>query len=426
MKLTVEKFSCIRSASIELSGLNILIGPQASGKSVLSKLIYFMLDLHRQQTESIMSEMSFDAFCEEFKLSFCELFPISAWGSTKFKITFKSNDFEVRLSRGSYNEEVRDSIRLGMSASIKDMYKNALDLVKSSNATVTKDTNDQAFASFEIKWKLRQQISNMLQKQFPDATPSPLTFIPAGRSFFTNLGKAFLAFDQGRLLDPITVRFGRLYSNLIGGEIFIDPGKSLEIVDDLAQILGGQIHRQGERITIRCADGREIPLAALSSGQQELLPLFLTFNFLNSSLNHRPNKDKRPEITIIEEPEAHLFPSAQSLLLQSLVGYLNAPQSKRQLILTTHSPYVLSKINNLIKAGELEKKIPKTAQTSLNSIIPKRARLGPGTVRAYAIIDQVATSIIDSDGLIAADYLDDISNEIGEEFSKLLSLEFSE
>jgi hypothetical protein len=186
---------------------------------------------------------------------------------------------------------------------------------------------------------------------------------------------------------------------------------------------------QGDRISIKCADGRDIPLSALSSGQQELLPLFVAFDFLHNisaDLGSSPQREKRPEITFIEEPEAHLFPSAQSRLLQALVGFVNVPQLNRQLILTTHSPYVLSKINNLIKAGDLEKRLSKSYMPVLNSLIPKRSRLTTGTVRAYAIVEGVTRSILDEDGLINADYLDDISNEIGNEFSKLLELEFQE
>lgn len=428
MRITVENFSCIKRADVELAGLNILIGPQASGKSVISKLIFFCLDVHSQIAEGIVQERTFDAFTEDIKHKFGELFPLSAWGNGKFKIVFKVDAFEVKIARSSYNDEVKNSIRLSLSLAVKDIYRAGLEVVKSSKSKAT-TTPHRRFQDFELTWKLRQQIATMVHRQFPRSSPNNLTFIPAGRSFFTNLGKAFLAFDQGRLLDPITVRFGRLYSSLISENVYFDVPKSREMIEDLAMILGGDINRQGERVTIRCADGRDIPLSALSSGQQELLPLFLAFDFLHNFsgyVSSGQQKEKMPDITFIEEPEAHLFPSAQSRLLQALVGFVNVPQFKRQLILTTHSPYVLSKINNLIKAGDLERRLGKSYLPVLNSVIPKRARLTAGTVRAYAIVDGVTKSILDEDGLINADYLDDISNEIGSEFSRLLEIEFQE
>jgi len=428
MRLTVENFSCIKHADVELAGLNVLIGPQASGKSVISKLIFFCLDVQSQVIEGITQERTFDAFTEDIKQKFGELFPLSAWGKEKFKIVFKAEAFEVKIARSSYNDAVKDSIRLSLSAAVKEIYKSGFDIVKSSKNKTAIQPLEHAQA-FELKWKMRQQIAAIVQRQFPKSFPSSLTFIPAGRSFFTNLGKAFLAFDQGRLLDPITVRFGRLYSSLISENFFFNMPKSREFVEDLATILGGEVHRQGERISIRCADGREIPLSALSSGQQELLPLFLAFDFLHNisgEVGTGSSRDRRPDVTFIEEPEAHLFPSAQSRLLQALVGFVNVPQLKRQLILTTHSPYVLSKINNLIKAGELEKRLSKSQLPVLNALIPRRSRLAAGVVRAYAIKDGTTQLILDEDGLINADYLDDISNEIGGEFSQLLELEFKE
>lgn len=428
MRITVENFSCIKRADVELAGLNVLIGPQASGKSVISKLIFFCLDVHSQVAEGIAQERTFDAFTDDIKQKFGELFPLSAWGKEKFKIVFKAEAFEVKIARSSYNDEVKNSIRLSLSPAVKEIYKAGLELVKSSKVK-TAITQHAHVQDFELKWKLRQQIAAMVHRQFPKSSPNNLTFIPAGRSFFTNLGKAFLAFDQGRLLDPITVRFGRLYSSLISERYYFELPKSREIVEELAKILGGELVHQGDRISIKCADGRDIPLSALSSGQQELLPLFVAFDFLHNisaDLGSSPQREKRPEITFIEEPEAHLFPSAQSRLLQALVGFVNVPQLNRQLILTTHSPYVLSKINNLIKAGDLEKRLSKSYMPVLNSLIPKRSRLTTGTVRAYAIVEGVTRSILDEDGLINADYLDDISNEIGNEFSKLLELEFQE
>ncbi len=369
-----------------------------------------------------MQEKTFDAFSDELKAKFVELFPISAWGPSKFKIIFKAVDMEVRISRGSYNEEVNNNIRIVMSPSIKLLYKEALDLVKSAPKEA-KSGRHRAVNDFEVMWKIRDQVSILARRQFATSFPSNLTFIPAGRSFFTSLGKAFAAFD-GRFIDPITARFGRMYSSMVGEGFYVDSPKSREIVDDLAQILGGEISRQNDRVTIKCADGREIPVSALSSGQQEILPLLVAFEFLTVFTRHAQGKSKLPEITIIEEPEAHLFPSAQSRLVQALVGFVNTSPN-RVLLLTTHSPYVLSKINNLIKAGDLDTKLPKQSIAKLADIIPRRSRLAPGSIRAYAIKDGVTVSIIGEEGLIEADYLDEISNEIGTEFAKLLELEYS-
>ena len=55
-------------------------------------------------------------------------------------------------------------------------------------------------------------------------------------------------------------------------------------------------------------------------------------------------------IEIVEEPEQNLFPISQSELLKQLVTHTNGIGDK--LIITTHSPYILSQLNNSIFAYE--------------------------------------------------------------------------
>jgi len=157
--------------------------------------------------------------------------------------------------------------------------------------------------------------------------------------------------------------------------------------------------------------GRKIPLSALSSGQQELLPIVTVLPWFSGG--------KNGSLCYIEEPEAHLFPSTQSLLVQALVIAAHSTS----LVITTHSPYVITKINNLLKAGSLGRKQNENLRKQLEAQIPRRAWLTPKTVRAYAMKDGVLTSILADDGLIDADYLDSISSDLSCEFSSLLEIE---
>lgn len=43
-KLTVKNFLNIKDVEFNLSNINIIIGQQASGKSVIAKLVYFFKD----------------------------------------------------------------------------------------------------------------------------------------------------------------------------------------------------------------------------------------------------------------------------------------------------------------------------------------------------------------------------------------------
>jgi predicted ATPase len=165
-------------------------------------------------------------------------------------------------------------------------------------------------------------------------------------------------------------------------------------------------------------DGRRIPFSILSSGQLELLPLWLTLNqfFDGDSANH---------FVYIEEPEAHLFPSTQGILTEYLVKLLGTSSSQKMLI-TTHSPYILGKINNLLKAGSLSENKSRRDQLKIEKVIPKSAWLKTKDVTAYAIIDRRVDRITGDDGLIDGEYLDDVSGEISRAFNELLEIEYAE
>ena len=95
-------------------------------------------------------------------------------------------------------------------------------------------------------------------------------------------------------------------------------------------------------------------------------------------------------------------------------------------MITTHSPYILTSINNLMQAGQLAKK-DIVDPRKLGQIVPKRYHVDPDDVAAYHFENGTATSIIDEEeGLIMADKIDDVSIDLSNQFNKLLDLEFGE
>ena len=60
----------------------------------------------------------------------------------------------------------------------------------------------------------------------------------------------------------------------------------------------------------------------------------------------------RGDLLIIEEPESHLHPGAQTKIAQTLARLVRAGV---RVVITTHSNYLLQQIGNLIREGELQK-----------------------------------------------------------------------
>ena len=58
----------------------------------------------------------------------------------------------------------------------------------------------------------------------------------------------------------------------------------------------------------------------------------------------------KPSCIILEEPEAHLYPDSQKFMAEALATFAHAGS---QVIVTTHSPYILGEFNKLLYAVEM-------------------------------------------------------------------------
>jgi len=420
--LTVTDFACIKNASLEINKVTLIIGPQASGKSVLCKLAYFLFDAANLQFASLSKGESFEKFSAEIKIRFTEWFPMEAWGTGKFRIQLTAGDYSILITRKIWKSKVQDDFRLKLSSEFKEQYESLLtkfEKIHSQNKSRDRDFPDQ----LEFDWRLRQNVTQSLTRLMGRDSISYQAFVPAGRSFFTSIGKAIAAFEQGRVLDPLIVRFGRMYTSYKDSRRYrgldhpADGGIRKNAEEIMQTLLGGTLERDGEKEFILTPDGRRVPLSSMSSGQQEILPLLTFLPWVYGS------KDDR--LCYIEEPEAHLFPASQAKLIEALVMAANVGAKGTNLVMTTHSPYVLTKINNLLKAGSISRKLSEEQRKTLESRTSRRAWLLARNVRAYAIKDGNLCSILGNDGLIDADYLDEASGQLSEEFSHLLDLEFS-
>ncbi len=165
----------------------------------------------------------------------------------------------------------------------------------------------------------------------------------------------------------------------------------------------------GERIVHK--GGKYVYLENASSGQQESIRI-LQDAFLSI---FQDNKLLR----IVEEPEAHIYPEAQMSTIQLLVLMLNN-NSANNLIITTHSPYTLTIINNLLYAD----KIGKIKSDSVNKIIDSSLWLPAENVSAYRLQNGKCENIMDEEiGEIKAELIDGVSAILNKQYSKLLNLE---
>ncbi|MEA5421336.1 AAA family ATPase [Spirulina sp. CCNP1310] len=186
------------------------------------------------------------------------------------------------------------------------------------------------------------------------------------------------------------------------------------------RVLQGEYFKDREKNIdyIQMNDGRRVQLIHCSSGQQEALPLTLILEslpFLQKGLMGRS--------IYIEEPEAHLFPSSQRDIVNLIATVYNADRSRLQFVITTHSPYILTAFNNLLQAGILAQGASPETLAKITQLVPESQFIDPQEIAVYQIANGTAESIILEDtGLIDAEIIDAVSEELAIQFDGLLEI----
>lgn len=121
---------------------------------------------------------------------------------------------------------------------------------------------------------------------------------------------------------------------------------------------------------------------------------------------------------IIEEPELNLFPKAQQDLIYYILEVIVREKRDHQLVLTTHSPYVLFSLNNCMMGGLVKKNIPLKERKTFASY---KSWIDPKKVSVYEIHDGTLKCIQDEDGIIEDNYLNQAYKENSSEYLSLLN-----
>jgi len=151
-------------------------------------------------------------------------------------------------------------------------------------------------------------------------------------------------------------------------------------------------------------------LANASSGQQESLPMLLILKIWPLVFGSKIS-------FFIEEPEAHLFPVSQKQIISLIATIYNT--FGHSFFITTHSPYILTAINNLVvgqdaydKANGDTNKLKK-----LEKVLATDELIRLEDVSAYTLNKGKLESIIDLENrLIGANLLDAVSDEFDAAF----------
>lgn len=410
--IIIENFGGIEYIDLELNKINLLIGPQASGKSITSKLLYFCKSIYPEAINAAENHKSITEFNNQFIKKFEDYFPINSWPTKDFRITYNIGDFQIQISK-----TLKGKLAIKYGEILKKEIKRFRHLHEKLSE---KYTNDDDFEFYTHTYEIRSKFTNSIQNIIGTPAAYSQFFIPAGRSFFANLQSGIFSFlSSNKAIDPFLIEFGSFYESMKN----ITQRKTAKKKDNAAidnmivELLRGKyFHEKGTDYLLH-KDNRKINVAYASSGQQETLPLAIILNAIT-----QVRFSGNGATLYIEEPEAHLFPRAQKMIVELITTVFNSTNNNFQFFITTHSPYILSSFNNLLHGGDIYENYPEK-RDDLMRLLPKEKLLFPATTNAFSIDRGVLTNIKCSEtNLISQTILDSVSNEIAIQFDNLLDL----
>lgn len=256
-------------------------------------------------------------------------------------------------------------------------------------------------------------------------------YIPAGRSMMTLFSSQLMYMysvmndDQKRSLDYCTQdylerimqlkpSFSSSIETLIKDkieltDIKINKENLKQCADLMKQILHGEYRNVDGEERLQVSQDRYVKINFASSGQQEAVWILnVVFYYL---LNNKKT------FFIIEEPESHLFPDAQKLMTEFISL---AKNGGNKVLLTTHSPYILGTINNMLYANRISKKVNKS---KVEKIMNRLKWLQFEKLSAYYVESGVIRSCLDKEfESIDNEVIDGVSDVINRDYDRMLEL----
>lgn len=427
-RLIIKNFGPIVKAEIEIKPFMVFIGESGSGKSVILKLLSLFRWIYKQQqlyysleiltkgrvdfeahiNQRLELELHNSSLIDYFqKGSFANyeiddiIFTIQADTDTKFTISNKRDTKKVSLEKISFITDER--------AVIPTLLNNTTRNVRFPYH-LTSTYEDFRFAFNELKKVNNEQV--------------------AIKTMGVSLNSQKSSYDEQFFISQNNQTYQVRFHDSSSGI------KSASIVEIMSHYYPFNFNKQDIFINFY---GKVAPNFIKLLGKnfenvqnttpEEMMMRNVMQNIV-LSFEEISNTDARISI-FIEEPELNLFPNAQKNLVEHLVYSCFEPPKKDKnktihIAFSTHSPYILSSLNCLLLAYEVANKNPNLKE-KVETIIPNKFWLDINKFNAFKVENGEVFSIIDKEtNLISAESIDEVSEEIGETFDKLLELDSNE
>lgn len=474
MKIKFSNLGCIKETELDLRPLTVIIGPNNSSKTYIAYSIYGLWQRAGRNIQQIPSNLELnqegeDSWSLKIDNNLLDFFIKDVENTA---INFQQRDLESFFQDSSHKLFSNTSFKMIISRKeVEDAIKqlNQQETVVVAGIAPIKISCQDNVLLFKSRPELEEQIANQLIKNKNPIIPTrkvietDILFIfvfvikqilfshafpfPAERNAFINTYK-ILANRRYKLLKESQREL--LMSNSFERrvELLKEQGKEqgdilypqpvedfLDFLADLDiqetpkikstekndfQKLADEIETQlqnknktnlkstklgGKEIKVSVKTGLEIDLYNASSSIKQLAPLLLYLRFRAS----------KGDFIVIDEPEMNLHPESQAKLLEALSILVNLGV---RILLTTHSPYIMAHLNNLVNGNHENPEILKTQSLSLY-LKDERAFLPMDRVSAYEMKKNKLVSLNDPDYGIRWDTLSDVSVDIQQKFFEI-------
>ena len=423
-KLIVKNFLTLKQIELGLNKINIAIGPQAEGKSLIAMLLFYFKDFPNKFAISILNGFNKKRLDNLLIDKFIEIFPKYLWSDTKFEIIYHFNDKQIRFSNEKLKTKTK--LRIQYSQSILNQF---IRLKKEYSKTFSKFSLSQIADKEE---NLKNQIEKKVDYFFygADFRREVALFIPAGRSFYSYLKKNIWSFLPSEIkIDYFLKKFGSQYDTFKDIYMKISRDKKSDFykaIEQIRKIIKGQFLTKEQDVWLHStALDRGIWASDISSGQQEILPMVVVM-----SVFAQVSTVKFPVFFFVEEPEAHLFPDTQKLIVELFSFFYNHSDRNIGFFITTHSPYILTAFNNLIQAENALNSISNKPnkdilERKLFKLVPRNEMVSFEDINAFYVENGRTYKLADRENkIIDANKIDEISNELNRTFNDILEIQF--
>ena len=413
-KILIKNFGPVKTAEVDLDkNFQTFIGEQASGKSTIGKAVYFCRKIRDYTLDFLLEDDQFmlnhqNEYFTNYLKYLTRKF-MACFGRTKhmasFNIQYTWEDIRISIQtnndgyiRFRYDEMTKKRIQ--------NLIRETADMYAQMDNYNSKSIIDNITAVGVMKRRLNKVVSEI----FGDS--DEVIYIPAGRSLLATLSEDLWGLSTDNM--DLTMKE---FISLIQRTRSNFGTKIPEMIKDYTKTVKGQINNAAVDQAYRLI--REI-LKADYTSEEDGERIYFDERHWILLLSFILILENRRAFVIIEEPEAHLFPKAQKKIVNLIALLVNSTESR--VILTTHSPYILTSANILLYSDKVER----NRKNVTDSVVPRSLRLSYDKTSAYVVGTENKTivSLMDEEThMIDTEYIDSVSGITNEELERLLDME---